>query len=120
MAYKTRPNMLLRPLVQRGLPLTTLARYRFTTQTHTRQFSTSFLAKMSAPHEGSTLKQKVPKQQQELPGLQKDMEPEPFDTSLETASGPKQYTGVGKLRGKKALITGGEYVRTIVLQRVYD
>ena len=66
---------------------------------------------MSAPHEGTTLKQQIPKQQQELPGLQKDMEPEPFDTSLETASGPKQYTGIGKLKGKKALITGGECVK---------
>ena len=59
-------------------------------------------------HEGTTLKQKVPKQEQELPGLQKAMEPEPFDTSLETGSGPTQYAGSGRLRGKKALITGGE------------
>ncbi|GJE85374.1 oxidoreductase [Phanerochaete sordida] len=63
---------------------------------------------MSAPHEGTTLKQQVPKQKQELPGSQRDMDPEPFDTSLETAGGPKQYIGVGKLRGKKALITGGD------------
>ena len=46
--------------------------------------------------------------QQDLPGVQKKMEPQPVDTLLETASGPKPYTGVGKLRGKKALITGGE------------
>jgi len=59
-------------------------------------------------HEGTTLKQKVPAQEQDLPGLQKNMEPEPFDTSLETGSGPRPYTGVGKLRGKKALITGGD------------
>jgi hypothetical protein len=62
---------------------------------------------MSA-HEGTTLKQEIPKQKQELPGLQKEMEPDPVDTLLETGSGPKPYTGVGKLRGKKALITGGE------------
>ncbi|KAI8974810.1 general stress protein 39 [Trametes punicea] len=62
---------------------------------------------MSA-HEGSTLKQNIPRQKQELPGLQKEMEPEPFDTSLETATGPKPYIGVGKLKGKKAIITGGE------------
>ncbi|KAI0628670.1 general stress protein 39 [Trametes polyzona] len=61
-----------------------------------------------AAHEGTTLKQNIPPQKQELPGLQKDMEPEPFDTSLETASGPKPYIGVGKLRGKKAIITGGD------------
>lgn len=59
-------------------------------------------------HEGNTLKQQIPKQEQNLPGLQKAMEPEPFDTKMETASGPREYTGVGKLRGKKALITGGE------------
>lgn len=63
---------------------------------------------MSAPNKESTLKQNVPKQAQELPGSQKDMAPEPFDTKLETAGGPKSYIGVGKLRGKKALITGGE------------
>lgn len=54
------------------------------------------------------MKQEIPKQEQKLPGLQKDMAPDPFDTKLETANGPKEYTGVGKLRGKKALITGGE------------
>ncbi|CCM03295.1 uncharacterized protein FIBRA_05423 [Fibroporia radiculosa] len=59
-------------------------------------------------HEGTTLKQKIPAQDQDLPGLQKDMSPEPFDTKLETDSGPKPYTGIGKLRGKKALITGGD------------
>ncbi|KAI0765903.1 general stress protein 39 [Trametes elegans] len=61
-----------------------------------------------AAHEGTTLKQNIPPQKQELPGLQKDIEPEPFDTRLETASGPKPYIGVGKLKGKKALITGGD------------
>ncbi|KAI0071064.1 general stress protein 39 [Panus rudis PR-1116 ss-1] len=60
------------------------------------------------PHEGTTLKQHVEKQKQDLPGLQKDMAPEPFDTKLETASGPKEYIGIGKLKGKKALITGGD------------
>ncbi|KAI0676205.1 general stress protein 39 [Trametes maxima] len=36
------------------------------------------------------------------------MAPEPLDTSLETGSGPRPYIGVGKLRGKKAIITGGD------------
>ena len=91
--------MLVRPLIQRNVPLiSALAR---------RNIS-SYPARMSAPHEGSTLKQKVAEQEQELPGLQKDIEPEPFDTKLETAGGPKPYIGIGKLRGKKALITGGE------------
>lgn len=61
-------------------------------------------------HEGTTLKQYIPKQEQDLPGLQKEMEPHPIDTKLETASGPKEHVGIGKLKGKKALITGGEYV----------
>ena len=61
-----------------------------------------------AEHEGNTLRQNIPKQQQDLPGVQKEMVPQPMDTLLETASGPKPYTGVGKLRGKKALVTGGE------------
>lgn len=59
-------------------------------------------------HEGTTLKQKIPQQEQDLPGLQKHMEPEPFDTKLETGEGLKSYRGVDELRGKKALITGGE------------
>ena len=59
-------------------------------------------------HQGTTLKQNIPKQEQNLPGLQKEMQPDPIDTKLETASGPKDYIGVGKLRGKKALVTGGE------------
>ena len=81
-----------------------------------RTFTTTSQRKMSHSHEGTTLKQKVPKQSQELPGLQANMEPEPFSTKLETASGPRDYTGVGKLRGKKALITGGEYVRVHILK----
>ena len=104
--------MLLRSFQQFLLPpASTVTRRQLTTHPHRiRHFSTSTLVRMSAPHEGPTLKQHVPKQNQELPGLQKDMAPEPFDTSLETAGGPKQYIGIGKLRGKKALITGGEYV----------
>ncbi|KAI0783774.1 general stress protein 39 [Abortiporus biennis] len=62
---------------------------------------------MSA-REGTTLKQNIPKQSQELPGSQKEMAPEPIDTELETGSGPKKYVGVGKLKDKKALITGGD------------
>ena len=82
---------------------------QYTTFTSTPNFTT-LKRKMSQgqAHEGSTLKQKIPKQSQDLPGLQKEMEPEPFNTKLETANGPKPYTGVGKLRGKKTLITGGE------------
>ena len=80
-------------------------------------YSSTFFTRMSH-HEGTTLKQKIPKQEQNVPGLQRDMEPDPFDTELETASGPRPYTGVGKLRGKKALITGGEYVRPLWTRNV--
>ncbi|KAI0641456.1 hypothetical protein C8Q79DRAFT_990976 [Trametes meyenii] len=66
----------------------------------TRMFS------MSA-HEGTSFKQNIPKQAQELPGLQQHMTPESFDTSLEKGSGAKLYIGVGKLRSKKAIVTGG-------------
>ncbi|KAJ3474842.1 hypothetical protein NLI96_g12221 [Meripilus lineatus] len=61
-----------------------------------------------ASHEGTTLKQNIPRQEQDLPGLQKEMAPEPFDTSLETGHGPTEYKGSGRLRGKAALITGGD------------
>ena len=30
-------------------------------------------------------------------------------TALEGADGPKEYLAAGKLKGNKALITGGEY-----------
>ncbi|KAI0935066.1 hypothetical protein AcW1_009345 [Taiwanofungus camphoratus] len=36
---------------------------------------------------------------------------QPFDTSLETGSGPRAYTGIRKLGDKKALITGGQSLR---------
>ncbi|KAK7685512.1 hypothetical protein QCA50_011377 [Cerrena zonata] len=62
------------------------------------------------PHEGSTLKQQIPKQEQNLPGLQKGMEPKPFDTRLKTTTEPKEYVGAERLSGKKAFITGGEHV----------
>lgn len=77
---------------------------------HPRPFPISVVFRM-ASHEGTTLKQNIPRQEQDLPGLQKEMAPEPFDTSLETGHGPTEYKGSGRLRGKAALITGGECVR---------
>lgn len=50
----------------------------------------------------------ITKQEQTLPGTEKDMQPTSESTRLESASGLKEYTGVGKLRGKKAIITGGD------------
>jgi hypothetical protein len=38
------------------------------------------------------------------------MQPASEATKLETSDGIKDYKGSGKLQGKKALITGGEYV----------
>ena len=46
-------------------------------------------------------------------GLEKDMGPTSESTKLETPAGVQEYIGVGKLRGKKAIITGGDsYVNT--------
>lgn len=43
----------------------------------------------------------LPKQEQDAPGLQKNMKPVPD-------SGEKSYKGNGRLQGRKALITGGD------------
>src|SRR3954469_17708319 len=45
--------------------------------------------------------QEFPPQQQERPGHEGAMEPEPQDEM-------RQYTGTGKLEGKVALVTGGD------------
>jgi len=50
----------------------------------------------------------VPKQEQSLPGTEKDMAPSSNPTQLEGENGFKEYKGVGKLKGKKAIITGGD------------
>jgi len=53
--------------------------------------------------------QKPPPQTQEQPGLQKDMKPGVESTKLEVAGeGLKEYKGVGKLKNKSAIITGGD------------
>lgn len=44
---------------------------------------------------------KFEKQEQEAPGLQRDMKPVPD-------CGEESYTGTGKLKGKRALVTGGD------------
>ncbi|WWD18404.1 hypothetical protein CI109_102854 [Kwoniella shandongensis] len=56
---------------------------------------------------------KLPKQSQTLPGLDVDMDPLAEFTQLECWDDDgkpflKEYVGVGKLKGKKALITGGD------------
>ncbi|KAI9877090.1 MAG: hypothetical protein M1830_004836 [Pleopsidium flavum] len=47
-------------------------------------------------------------QSQKLPGTEKDMNPTSEATKLEGATRFHEYTGVGKLRNKKVLITGGD------------
>lgn len=41
-------------------------------------------------------------------GKEKDMGPTSESTKLETPGGLKEYIAVGKLRGKTAIITGGD------------
>ncbi|KAL4786880.1 hypothetical protein BJX76DRAFT_63781 [Aspergillus varians] len=47
-------------------------------------------------------------QTQQTPGLESKMQPASEATKLETPEGIKEYQGSGKLKGKKALITGGD------------
>ncbi|RPB27636.1 oxidoreductase [Terfezia boudieri ATCC MYA-4762] len=50
----------------------------------------------------------IPPQHQELPGLEKKMKPSSESTRLEAGSGLKEYKGIGKLKDKKVIITGGD------------
>lgn len=51
----------------------------------------------------------VPVQHQDLPGLEKNLNPAPDSDHLPTPEGGSQlYKAAGKLEGKKALITGGD------------
>ncbi|KAB5582294.1 hypothetical protein GE09DRAFT_1074396 [Coniochaeta sp. 2T2.1] len=47
-------------------------------------------------------------QEQNLPGLEKDMQPSSTTTKLEGKDGHVEYRAAGKLSGNKALITGGD------------
>ena len=47
-------------------------------------------------------------QAQKLPGTEADMNPTSEATKLEGPGKFLEYTGVGKLRKKKVIITGGE------------
>jgi hypothetical protein len=44
--------------------------------------------------------------------LEKNMKPSSEATALEGKGGHQEYIAAGKLKGNKALITGGEYART--------
>lgn len=48
------------------------------------------------------------KQAQDLPGLEKEMKPESESTKLEGKNQFHEYAASGKLKGNKALITGGD------------
>ncbi|TFB04102.1 putative oxidoreductase [Trichoderma ghanense] len=47
-------------------------------------------------------------QAQDLPGLEKNMKPSSEATALEGKGGHQEYIAAGKLKGNKALITGGD------------
>jgi len=63
---------------------------------------------MSQAGKDGEFKADIPKQQQKLPGLEKDMAPTSESTKLEGSQGFVEYKGTGKLIGKSALITGGD------------
>ncbi|KAH8914133.1 NAD(P)-binding protein [Atractiella rhizophila] len=50
----------------------------------------------------------ITKQQQNLPGSEKDMNPTSESSKLEGEGGFVEYQGVGKLKNKKVIITGGD------------
>lgn len=58
--------------------------------------------------EGGQFKPVENPQAQSLPGTEKDMAPTSESTKLEGDGGFVEYKGAGKLKGKKALITGGD------------
>jgi hypothetical protein len=64
----------------------------------------------SAAGERGTFQPVEKAQSQDRPGLEKHLEPPSESTKLESGEGFVEYVGAGKLRNKKVLITGGEYV----------
>jgi len=57
---------------------------------------------------GGQFESNLPAQEQNLPGLERDMAPTSESTKLEGEDGFKEYKGIGKLKGKKVIITGGD------------
>jgi hypothetical protein len=60
--------------------------------------------------EGGAFKAPQAAQSQPKPGLESRMAPPSESTKLESSGGMVEYVGSGKLKDKKVLITGGEYV----------
>jgi len=50
----------------------------------------------------------IPKQEQNLPGLEQDMKPKSEPVKLEGEEGFVEYKGSGKLKDKKVIVTGGD------------
>ncbi|KAL4881740.1 hypothetical protein BJY04DRAFT_188052 [Aspergillus karnatakaensis] len=63
---------------------------------------------MSQMADGKTFKAPTSAQTQNTPGLESKMAPPSEPTKLETPDGISEYKGSGRLKGKKALITGGD------------
>jgi len=57
---------------------------------------------------GGEFKANVPKQEQPLPGLEKEMAPTSESIKLEGSDGFVEYQGSGKLKDKAAIVTGGD------------
>ncbi len=66
-----------------------------------RKFHFVYNLKSPEVHAMTSKDRSFPPQRQEQPGVEQKMSPRPD-------SGAKSYTGSGKLKGKKALITGGD------------
>jgi len=68
------------------------------------------MSEQSTAHGGEdgAFKPVATRQAQELPGTEKSMEPTSESTHLEGAHGFVEYVPAGKLKGKKAFITGGD------------
>ncbi|MCJ1480509.1 hypothetical protein MMC06_000664 [Schaereria dolodes] len=66
------------------------------------------MASSSGAGENGTFKPIEAKQEQNLPGSEDLLNPTSEATKLEGKGGFREYTGVGKLVGKKVLITGGD------------
>ncbi|KAL4931450.1 uncharacterized protein BDV17DRAFT_288987 [Aspergillus undulatus] len=64
--------------------------------------------KMSQMAKDNTFQAPGSAQTQQTPGLESKMQPASEATKLETPDGIQEYKGSGKLKGKKALITGGD------------
>jgi NAD(P)-dependent dehydrogenase (short-subunit alcohol dehydrogenase family) len=74
----------------------------------TKTFNTTQLRNMSEKGQFE-MGHKPPVTKQSFPGLEKDMPMEPYFEELPTADGKSTpYLGAGKLKGKHAVITGGD------------